>query len=720
MIEENIQQKVQNYLLELGYALAALKFEVSLELGQHVDLIVFDEEQPFIVIEFRLKDKFISIDDPTQFRFHPHVRQLQSIAISLRAPYFVITDGETFNWFKTDESGRPYLLKEPIRSERNPTIALTSQTNRNDIYSVFVNLKDLLYRKSIIDRSDEAATLILAKLLSERGNQQLREILLSDTESNEQVIPINTLNIKTKTLLNHRVVKDAFWILDRITLTKTTPIDVLNAIDEVFFHAYKGREFRVNRWLADFLVHLGQLDKSSILLDIFSSFGDILAAAWLQSEHPSSVWGMSSTSEGAIWAKIQQLVIGEDAHTIFEGNSLSYNSILKDTSLFSNHNNSIPVPTPSHIISAPSFGQRIYDIDSSFQLWQHGSVQAEDLFIELAINWVKPDGRIVILVSEGLLFGSNRRYTRRLIKNKTRIVGIISLPSGALLPYSNIKSSILILDKKDVLDSSHIFMSEIEEFDSSSSFDCKNISAINTVLNDFKCWTTQKQVPTNENSWLIPNEEIQTDNFTVNYYKPNKEIEMIETSPHYNIVQLKQIVKLIKRGKAIKLNSDGVIRVIGPAAIRPMNLEVSRLDLTSEDKLHPKVFTVEIGDVVINSISTHLGSAAAVNMDVAGAFISQHAILIRPDSSIVLPEYLAIALNSNYVKPQILQRATGSIMPSLSSTRLEDIKIPLPPLDIQKQIIEKVEQARNTLSRAEEVFRKAEANFTNSFQKLFS
>jgi len=75
------------------------------------------------------------------------------------------------------------------------------------------------------------------------------------------------------------------------------------------------------------------------------------------------------------------------------------------------------------------------------------NLELADLFIEHAINMVEQGGHIIALVPESILF-KTPGDARKLIRNKTYIEGIISLPMHTFKPYTAVKMSILILRKK--------------------------------------------------------------------------------------------------------------------------------------------------------------------------------------------------------------------------------------------------------------------------------
>ena len=79
------------------------------------------------------------------------------------------------------------------------------------------------------------------------------------------------------------------------------------------------------------------------------------------------------------------------------------------------------------------------------------SIQAkrsEVLFVDYMAEHLTPTGRAGIIVPEGIIFqsqGAYRELRKTLVENT--LVAVVSLPAGCFNPYSGVKTSILILDK---------------------------------------------------------------------------------------------------------------------------------------------------------------------------------------------------------------------------------------------------------------------------------
>jgi type I restriction enzyme M protein len=76
------------------------------------------------------------------------------------------------------------------------------------------------------------------------------------------------------------------------------------------------------------------------------------------------------------------------------------------------------------------------------------SKRSEVLFVDYMAEHLTPSGRAGIIVPEGIIFQSQTAYKdlrKMLVENS--LVAVISLPAGVFNPYSGVKTSILILDK---------------------------------------------------------------------------------------------------------------------------------------------------------------------------------------------------------------------------------------------------------------------------------
>ncbi|MBW8078606.1 MAG: N-6 DNA methylase [Gallionella sp.] len=94
------------------------------------------------------------------------------------------------------------------------------------------------------------------------------------------------------------------------------------------------------------------------------------------------------------------------------------------------------------------------------------SIQAkrsEVLFVDYIAEHLTPNGRAGIIVPEGIIFQSQTAYTQlRKMLVEQYLVAVVSLPAGVFQPYSGVKTSILILDKSLAKHSDSIAFFKVE------------------------------------------------------------------------------------------------------------------------------------------------------------------------------------------------------------------------------------------------------------------
>jgi type I restriction enzyme M protein len=95
------------------------------------------------------------------------------------------------------------------------------------------------------------------------------------------------------------------------------------------------------------------------------------------------------------------------------------------------------------------------------------SKRSEVLFVDYMAEHLTPGsgsggGRAGIIVPEGIIFQSQTAYEKlRKMLIDGFLIGVISLPSGVFMPYTGVKTSILILDRSEAKRNPNIMFSDI-------------------------------------------------------------------------------------------------------------------------------------------------------------------------------------------------------------------------------------------------------------------
>ena len=95
---------------------------------------------------------------------------------------------------------------------------------------------------------------------------------------------------------------------------------------------------------------------------------------------------------------------------------------------------------------------------------------------------------------------------------------------------------------------------------------------------------------------------------------------------------------------------------------------------------------LEMNDILLSGIGT-IGKVALVDIPVDNWNCSESVILIKPNIKIILPNYLVHLLRSSYVQEQWANQSVGSTLKGLRKENVLKTSIPLPPLEIQNEIV---------------------------------
>lgn len=74
-------------------------------------------------------------------------------------------------------------------------------------------------------------------------------------------------------------------------------------------------------------------------------------------------------------------------------------------------------------------------------------VSRDILFIERDLNFLKPGGRMAIVLPQGVLNNTQMEYVRKFILKKARLLAVVGLHGNTFKPHTGTKTSVLFLQK---------------------------------------------------------------------------------------------------------------------------------------------------------------------------------------------------------------------------------------------------------------------------------
>ncbi|SMO35516.1 restriction endonuclease subunit S [Halorubrum cibi] len=148
--------------------------------------------------------------------------------------------------------------------------------------------------------------------------------------------------------------------------------------------------------------------------------------------------------------------------------------------------------------------------------------------------------------------------------------------------------------------------------------------------------------------------------------------------------------------------TDSGYKIYRQANINSGDFEEGDQYVTEEKYRDLEKYQVVPGDVLLTRMGT-IGDAAVLPDDARKGIMDYHLFRIRIDPSFCLPEYLSGVLRSSrIVKHQIESFSHGAIMDGLNTGLINEIRIPVPPTEEQREIVDILSTIDQTVSIEEE------------------
>lgn len=196
-----------------------------------------------------------------------------------------------------------------------------------------------------------------------------------------------------------------------------------------------------------------------------------------------------------------------------------------------------------------------------------------------------------------------------------------------------------------------------------------------------------------------------TKRWEVDYIYKESRIDAVVDSFTYPANNIDSLQKEFLFGLSVKASLDkktGMIPVLRMSNIKNGNIDFDELkylpyECAVTDK-EPQKWLLEKGDFLVtrtNGSKDLVGKAAVFNGDDVYTYAS-YLIRYRFDTNVVFPEYVNIMFMTALVREQIaVMRRQGGGQYNLNSGEINSIQIPLPPKDVQKDIINQFFKTRS-------------------------
>jgi len=337
--------------------------------------------------------------------------------------------------------------------------------------------------------------------------------------------------------------------------------------------------------------------------------------------------------------------------------------------------------------------------------------RAEVLFVDYITNHLKPKGRAGIIAPEGIIFQSGKAY-KELRKNLVNdgLFAVVSLPAGVFNPYSGVKTSILFFDNEVAKKTKDLLFVKItnDGYDLGAQrrkIEKDDLGDAGVILKGFREYVRNGESKETIDSFIsglgkgfiVPKEKIAETgdyNLSADRYR-NEKISINQKWPPIDLGEVCEVFN----GYAFKANlfndqKNGlpVIR------IRDVNSGFSETYYSGD---YDNKYLVENGDLLIGMD----GDFRAVIWNHGKALLNQRVCRLQNFEG-VEQKYIYYLIQKEL---DLIHADTYAVtVKHISSSQISKIEIPLPPLEVQKEIVEQIEVKQKAIEGAKQVIENLE------------
>jgi type I restriction enzyme M protein len=323
------------------------------------------------------------------------------------------------------------------------------------------------------------------------------------------------------------------------------------------------------------------------------------------------------------------------------------------------------------------------------------SIQAkrsEVLFVDYIAEHLTPNGRAAIIVPEGIIFQSQGAYKdlRKMLVDHS-LVAVISLPAGCFNPYSGVKTSILILDKAlaKQADSIGFFKVENDGFGLGAQRRAVEGEQLTQVKADVAAFlqALRDRQPTADLQptcgVIVPKEKVAANgdyNLSGERYR-----EGIERETTFPKIPLGDLLKLEFGTRITKKNDEGTLYPVyggGGESFRTDSFTRDNDVVISRFAMSPECVRVVSGKFYLLDSGFTFSIASSYSGRATKHFVAQ------------------VLLNS---QTRIYACARGHAQKNIDVDEFKALEIPLPPLEVQEEIVAEIEGYQKVINGARAV-----------------
>ncbi len=517
-------------------------------------------------------------------------------------------------------------------------------------------------------------------------------------------------------------------IIDELDTLQLTDInaDIKGDAFEHFLKSYNASdkdlgEYFTPRHIVKTLVKLLDPRLGETIYDPFCGTGGMLIESFqhIKQSMPTSAKAMKILKESTIYGneitstaritKMNMILIGDGHSNIHRKDSLA-NAI----------DDAFDVCITNMPFSQPTEYQDLYDIPMT------GSKNGDSICVQHCIRATKQGGRIGIIVPEGFLFDKKYQKTREFILNKSELQSVISLPQGCFLPYTGVKTDIMLLQNiKQGNKQSYYWYFDVKN----DGYSLDNHREKLNGDNDLEIVLAERKLEQEKQDYLlkigiqqIDIAKVKNDCFN---FVGSRHINNIQYNSKYELKKFEDVVELLRGPFGSSIKKDVCVKsgfkVYEQGNVINNDFTLGQYYVDDKRFQTLKKFEIQANDILLTCAGT-LGKLAIVPKEHEKGIINSVLMRLRIKNNALLPQYLKSLLESDVMQNELINQSLGTSIKNMRAGKeIKQLLIPVPPIEEQRKIVVKLEETQRKIKEYEkkiqelEVYKKQNTNslFTN-------
>jgi len=342
------------------------------------------------------------------------------------------------------------------------------------------------------------------------------------------------------------------------------------------------------------------------------------------------------------------------------------------------------------------------------------SKRSEVLFVDYMAEHLTPQGRAGIIVPEGIIFQSQTAYTQlRKMLVEEYLVAVVSLPAGVFNPYSGVKTSILILDKSLARQAQTIGFFKIENDGfglgaQRREIDKNDLPQARAELAEYLHRLRAGESAENFQPALglvVPKEKIAANgdySLTGERYR-----EEVASSHSFPLVRIGDVCTVNPRKSQLAdLPPEMRISFVPMSDLNERRMAFQPSEIKQLSEVSASYTYFEDGDVLLAKVTPCFenGKAGIARGLLNGIGFGSSEFYVLRSNGQVLPEWLYFCLMHPIFREAAVAQMTGTGgLQRVPRDYVENFLLPLPPLDVQKEIVAEIEGYQRVIDGARAV-----------------